>query len=245
MPVELFGQTPFRPIGDEPYALTLGPHAFYWFALQPEQDTLAASREAGAPVLEVDDSWEELLGAATGALEVILPAHLQTSPWFAGMGRRVLAVRILEVVAVPHETTQSYATFLRVDYADGEPETYSSPSPLPPMISLRTGTVRRTRSSLKCDGQKSWRLRSARRRNADLRSSYGTPERHCRWRQPPEGCRWRNRGNAHPRIQPDRRPSADGAAASHRRGRAEPHVGRLQRAASPEALPSARGGDPP
>ena len=69
--------------------------------------------------------------------------------------------------------------------------------------------------------------------------------RHCRWRQPPEGCRWRNRGNAHPRIQPDRRPSADGAAASHRRGRAEPHVGRLQRAASPEALPSARGGDPP
>ena len=43
------------------------------------------------------------------------------------MGRRVLAVRILEVVAVPHETTQSYATFLRVDYADGEPETYLLP----------------------------------------------------------------------------------------------------------------------
>ena len=104
---------------------------------------MAASREAGAPVLEVDDSWEDLLGAATSALEAILPAHLQTSPWFAGMGRRVLAVRILEVVAVPHETTQSYATFLRVDYADGEPETYSSPSPLPPTISLRTGTVRR------------------------------------------------------------------------------------------------------
>jgi maltose alpha-D-glucosyltransferase/alpha-amylase len=127
VPVELFGRTPFRPIGDEPYALTLGPHAFYWFVLQPEQDTLAGSREAGAPVLEVDDSWEELLGAATGALEVILPAHLQSSPWFAGMGRRVLAVRILEVVAVPHETTQSYATFLRVDYADGEPETYLLP----------------------------------------------------------------------------------------------------------------------
>ena len=30
-PVELFGQTAFPPIGELPYLLTLGPHAFYWF----------------------------------------------------------------------------------------------------------------------------------------------------------------------------------------------------------------------
>ena len=127
VPVELFGRTPFRLIGDEPYALTLGPHAFYWFALQPEQDTLVVAGDAGAPVLEVDNSWEDLLGAATSALETILPDHLQASPWFAGKGRRVLSAQIVEVVAVPHETTQSYATFLRVDYADSEPETYLLP----------------------------------------------------------------------------------------------------------------------
>jgi len=127
VPVELFGRTPFSPIGDERYPLTLGPHAFYWFALQPEQDSLGAAPEAGAPVLEVDDSWEDPLGAATSALETILPDHLQTSPWFAGKGRRVLAARIVEVVAVPHETTHSYATFVHVDYADNEPETYLLP----------------------------------------------------------------------------------------------------------------------
>ena len=33
VPVELLGGTPFPPIGDLPYLLTLGPHGFYWFAL--------------------------------------------------------------------------------------------------------------------------------------------------------------------------------------------------------------------
>ncbi len=32
-PVELLGGTPFPPVGDWPYLLTLGPHGFYWFEL--------------------------------------------------------------------------------------------------------------------------------------------------------------------------------------------------------------------
>ena len=35
VPYELFGRTPFPPIGELPYLLTLGPHGFYWFALGP------------------------------------------------------------------------------------------------------------------------------------------------------------------------------------------------------------------
>ncbi len=31
-PVELFGRAQLPPIGDAPYFLTLGPHAFYWFS---------------------------------------------------------------------------------------------------------------------------------------------------------------------------------------------------------------------
>ncbi len=43
-PVELIGETPFPPIGELPYFLTLGPHSFYWFRLdnvpqsQPNSD---------------------------------------------------------------------------------------------------------------------------------------------------------------------------------------------------------------
>src|SRR5262245_54330021 len=41
VPSELLGHTPFPPIGDLPYLLTLGPHAIYWFALQPEREPAA------------------------------------------------------------------------------------------------------------------------------------------------------------------------------------------------------------
>jgi maltose alpha-D-glucosyltransferase/alpha-amylase len=34
-PVEMFGETRFPPIGELPYFLTLGPHSFYWFRLEP------------------------------------------------------------------------------------------------------------------------------------------------------------------------------------------------------------------
>jgi maltose alpha-D-glucosyltransferase/alpha-amylase len=34
VPVELFGETTFPSIGELPYFLTLGPHAFYWFRLE-------------------------------------------------------------------------------------------------------------------------------------------------------------------------------------------------------------------
>jgi maltose alpha-D-glucosyltransferase/alpha-amylase len=126
-PVELFGRTPFRPIGDEPYTLTLSPHTFYWFALEPVQDSPHAAREAGAPVLAGSGSWDDFLGDGRGTLEAVLPDVLRTSSWFGGRGRRVLATRIVEVIPIPHAGTHSYVTFVHVDYADGEPETYIVP----------------------------------------------------------------------------------------------------------------------
>jgi maltose alpha-D-glucosyltransferase/alpha-amylase len=36
-PVEIFGETRFPPIGELPYFLTLAPHGFYWFRLDPPQ----------------------------------------------------------------------------------------------------------------------------------------------------------------------------------------------------------------
>jgi maltose alpha-D-glucosyltransferase/alpha-amylase len=36
-PLEIFGGTPFPQIGELPYFLTLGPHGFYWFRLDPPQ----------------------------------------------------------------------------------------------------------------------------------------------------------------------------------------------------------------
>lgn len=38
-PIELMGETPFPAIGELPYFLTLGPHGFYWFRLEPPIST--------------------------------------------------------------------------------------------------------------------------------------------------------------------------------------------------------------
>src|SRR6185312_1310445 len=37
IPVEVLGRTPFPPIGELPYLLTLGGHSFLWFRLAPAQ----------------------------------------------------------------------------------------------------------------------------------------------------------------------------------------------------------------
>jgi maltose alpha-D-glucosyltransferase/alpha-amylase len=35
VPIELFGETAFPRIGEASYFLSLGPHTFYWFRLEP------------------------------------------------------------------------------------------------------------------------------------------------------------------------------------------------------------------
>jgi maltose alpha-D-glucosyltransferase/alpha-amylase len=34
IPIEMFGETLFPRIGDNPYLLTMGPYQFYWFRLR-------------------------------------------------------------------------------------------------------------------------------------------------------------------------------------------------------------------
>jgi len=36
-PIELFADTPFPPITERPYQLSLGAYGFYWFRLQPPE----------------------------------------------------------------------------------------------------------------------------------------------------------------------------------------------------------------
>ena len=42
VPVELWGDIPFPPIGELPYLLTLGPHNFYWFKIASPEEAKAS-----------------------------------------------------------------------------------------------------------------------------------------------------------------------------------------------------------
>src|SRR5260370_7110742 len=61
-PVELFGRTPFPAIGDLTYLLTLGPHGFFWFSIEPPKTTAAADRsEYEIPRIKMNPTFYGIL----------------------------------------------------------------------------------------------------------------------------------------------------------------------------------------
>ncbi len=129
VPVELFGQTEFPPIGDLPYFITVGPHGFYWFKLEAAQAAPAHAPEENQPaLLEVAGPWEQILARyAKSGLEKILPGYLKTCRWFGGKARRIRAVNFTESVPLPFDSDRAFFTVVTVSYGDGEPESYFLP----------------------------------------------------------------------------------------------------------------------
>jgi maltose alpha-D-glucosyltransferase / alpha-amylase len=138
-PVELFGQVEFPPIGKLPYLLTLGSHAFYWFALrQPavritsacDSPAQEAGKEVALPVLTVQGTWDDVFtGAASRGLERFLPGFLRCRRWFGGKSRIIRTASIWDVIPLrsAEMPAQVGLVLLRVEYTDGEPEGYLVP----------------------------------------------------------------------------------------------------------------------
>jgi maltose alpha-D-glucosyltransferase/alpha-amylase len=130
-PVELMGRTVFPPIGEQPYLLTLGPYAFYWFALEPQRITFPSVESLfdRRPTLEVSRSWENVFkGAPRERLQEWLALYLPTCPWFAPHAAPLKAAIIQEAipVPVPDGSTVQFA-LVQAEYSEGDPETYVVP----------------------------------------------------------------------------------------------------------------------
>ncbi|MDE3068025.1 MAG: maltose alpha-D-glucosyltransferase [Verrucomicrobiota bacterium] len=139
VPVELFGRTEFPAITEQPYFLTLGPHAFYWFTLEakapPQVESVGVPIGAGVrTLLTVEEDWEEIFGEPHHQLiEQALQGWLPSRRWFVGQGKAIKSVRVQEIVPVPiasaggAEKEKAFLTLLRVEYVQNEPETYVLP----------------------------------------------------------------------------------------------------------------------
>jgi maltose alpha-D-glucosyltransferase/alpha-amylase len=128
-PVEVFGNTIFPAIGENPYLLTLGPHSFYWFNLVPEaaeaEADEAATDSTELPVIEVTADWRELFEAdAAGRLTRGLTAYLGAQRWFSAKGRPVKALAIQDVFPVNGGDTSGGLVLAALQYRDGTAETY-------------------------------------------------------------------------------------------------------------------------
>ncbi|MEM6847012.1 MAG: maltose alpha-D-glucosyltransferase [Pseudomonadota bacterium] len=127
VPVELTGRTPFPPIGDLPYMLTLPAYGFFWFVLAgPEEAPLWH-----APIPEPLPDFvtlttrhgliaDALTGRERGQLEgTTLPQWLPLQRWFAAKDERISKAE-LEPLAALDDAGRYALTALKVSVGSGE-----------------------------------------------------------------------------------------------------------------------------
>ena len=134
VPVEVFGHNKFPNITDQPYPLSLGPHAFYWFNLQPREaiESLKLGGDQETPLLITVRSVEEVFSDSTLAIiKKVAPRLLRKRPWFLGKERTITGIKVRDTIALPE--TSTHLLLVDVDYADADSETYLVP------LSVATG----------------------------------------------------------------------------------------------------------
>ncbi len=127
-PIELFGRGRFPVIESAPYLLTLGPHAFYWFALTRPEALVAGGSEGGtaeAPAVQAPGGVDAVLSAGDHRIDRALGLHLQAQRWYRGKERPFGGASLIDVVTLPAPSIR--VALVRASYGEGEAETYCLP----------------------------------------------------------------------------------------------------------------------
>lgn len=105
VPIELTGRTPFPPIGDLPYMLTLPAYAFYWFVLAGPEEAPKWHEPIPEPLpdfITLTSRNGRIDGALYGRERVqlemgTLPQFLPLQRWFAAKDERIESVSLKPV----------------------------------------------------------------------------------------------------------------------------------------------------
>jgi maltose alpha-D-glucosyltransferase/alpha-amylase len=129
-PVELAGQTVFPPIGELPYFLTLGPHAFFWLQLKWQPEEAIGLLPEHLPVCHLDGDRRELFsGKCKSTLESALLPFLRRDRWFPGIKSRLREAELLDALPVEPDAAESthWLLLITLKYVEGGPEHYLLP----------------------------------------------------------------------------------------------------------------------
>jgi maltose alpha-D-glucosyltransferase/alpha-amylase len=144
--INLFGPVEYTPVTESKYPFTLGPYAYYWFALQPRQvggaqvRTLPAEEVARVPTL-VRRADELFDSDNLEMMEIMLQNYIKGRRWFRGKARDIQWSRIRDVIPLRSPECQATFVLIQVNYIEGEPETYIVP--LSVVSAERAGALRR------------------------------------------------------------------------------------------------------
>ncbi|PZW50518.1 trehalose synthase [Humitalea rosea] len=132
IPIELMGRTPFPPIGDLTYLLTLPPFGFFWFVLAEEAALPGWHAQAPQPMPElVTFVMRDGLKTAFGDLDrkvfetQVLPAYLPLRRWYHGKGTRLSEARL--VAAAVLNTSEGEMVLGEIETVSGSDDRYFLP----------------------------------------------------------------------------------------------------------------------
>ena len=109
VPIELTGMSPFPPIGQLTYMLTMPPYGFFWFQLVAEADGPAWRTEPPEQLpdfvtMVVRRDLHELVEEPRLSVTMsrdILPAYLSKRRWFGAKGERLKSASIVAATPLP------------------------------------------------------------------------------------------------------------------------------------------------
>lgn len=143
VPLEMMGHTPFPPIGELPYLLTLPNHGFYWFRLATDVEEPSWHEERlpplELPVLVLFDGWDSLFVSRVepsrermveklcGQLEQVLWDFLIAQRWFAAKGERIERVALEQMEEWKEKAGNWLLARVRVEFAGAEAQSYFVP----------------------------------------------------------------------------------------------------------------------
>jgi len=130
VPVELLGETEFLPVDETPYALTLSPYGFFWFALRTPRgpEELELHPEVAREWAEQDAAVLESPASVAAMLDALPHDWLLRQRWFRGKAREVAAVELAgHAVLRPERAPHVLLARVRVRYREGEPDLYLIP----------------------------------------------------------------------------------------------------------------------
>ncbi len=128
--INLFGPVEFSPVTKSEYQFTLGPYAYYWFALQPRQGKTEPSPalKKTARVPFIAKSAEKLFeNENLASMEILLQNYIKGRRWFRSKARDIQSSRIKDVIPTHSPECHAYFVMIEVNYVEGEPEIYVVP----------------------------------------------------------------------------------------------------------------------
>jgi maltose alpha-D-glucosyltransferase / alpha-amylase len=129
VPMEVFSRNLFRPIKKSRYVITLGPHAYYWFALQAPTEARRALKKRVVPTLKAPAQLEILLNdSQREQLErEILPTYIRNCRWFGSKARTFRHLKVIEQLPISADADGAQLWFIEISYLDAPTETYAIP----------------------------------------------------------------------------------------------------------------------